>query len=291
MNGFSNQEAMMNYEREREILFAENIHALEATSNDKASKMEAIFKMGGIKQEAIDSLIFGVRSVEMMTVFLRYGGDIHKIGPPNNPHPLSLLWISTSMLQEYPANSIERRELVKLVKFLIVEGVDLNVVDKDAYTPFAACVAAEEFELYKMLIERGADPSSKRNDGWTALHAATRLSNLSGQLALIRYLVEECGLNIDSEYQDPRSGAPLTPIGIAASNGDSEMCKYFLRRGAKVDTRDNPLLCAARVLFFINFLERSLEGCSVDIGPWSQSPHAGFFWSQCSLYVLSKWPL
>jgi hypothetical protein len=48
------QEAMKNYERERNLLIKKNVQAFEAVLNNNISKMEMIFKTDGIKQEAFD---------------------------------------------------------------------------------------------------------------------------------------------------------------------------------------------------------------------------------------------
>jgi hypothetical protein len=53
--------------------------------------MEKMFNTGGMGKEAIDWLIFRVISVEMTKAFLRFGGDVHKLGPPLDHNPRSLL--------------------------------------------------------------------------------------------------------------------------------------------------------------------------------------------------------
>jgi ankyrin repeat protein len=178
----------------------------------------------------------------MIKLFLRYGGDIHKVGPPHYPHPTSLLLNSTASLDDHASDSIERRELVKLIKFLIEEGADLNALDGFGDTPFLNCARNGETGLCKFLVERGADPSIKRNDGGTALHAAAQ----SVHVDVFRYLVEECGLDIDAEYLDVEL-RPSTPLCTAALTGNIEVCRYFLEKGAIVDKGYQPLIAAAEV--------------------------------------------
>jgi ankyrin repeat protein len=193
-----NAAMMKNYERGRELLFKENQQAYDAVKSNNISRVEKFFKAGGIKQEAIDHLIFQVRSVKMMKLFLRYGGDIHKPGPPLDPAPITLLLNCTGGLIKYGVDSIERRDLVKLIEFLIEEGSDVNAVDELGSYPFRNCASNGETGLCKFLVERGADPSIRRNDGGTALHGAAG----SCQVDVFQYLVENCGLDIDAEYQD-----------------------------------------------------------------------------------------
>jgi ankyrin repeat protein len=241
MSAASNQEAMKNYERAKDLLLKENRQAYDAVKRNDNSKMENIFKTGGIKQGAIDLLMFVVKSVKMIKLFLRHGGDIHKLGPPLHPHPTILLWNCTALLRNY-IDSIEKRELVKLIKFLIEEGADVNAVDCLRLTPFINCAAGGEKELCKFLVERGADPSVKRKDGGTALHAAAHLDRVD----VCRYLVEDCGLDINAECRDENMN-PRTPLCLAALNGNIDVCRYFLEKGAKVDRGYQPLMAAAYV--------------------------------------------
>jgi ankyrin repeat protein len=243
MSTSSNQEALKKYERARDLLLKENKHAFDAVNNNNISKMENIFMTGRIEQEAIDWLIFRVRSVGMMKLFLRYGGDMHQIGPPLHPDPRSLLLNCTASLHNHVADSIERRDLVKLIEFLIEEGSDVNAVDSLGDTPFINCARNGEAGLCKLLVGRGADPSVKRKDGGTALHAAAQ----SFHVDVFRYLVEDCGLDINDTYQDENM-RPRTPLFLAALYGNIKACRYLLEKGAKVDAGRQPLMAAAQVL-------------------------------------------
>jgi ankyrin repeat protein len=247
MSTSSNQEAMKKYERARDLVFAENNQAFDAVMENNISKMEMLFKTGGIKQEAIDLLIFWVKGVEMMKIFLRYGGDIHKPGPPMDPIPVTLLMSCTAMLQEYAVGSRDRRETAKLIEFFIEEGADLNVSDDYGSTPFYICALNNHTGLCKSLVDRGADSSTKRNNGGNALHAAAK----SGHAEIFRYLVEDCGLNIEVECRDENMRS-RTPLFLASMHGNFEVCGYLLEVGAKVDGGEGlqPLSSAAGVNVF-----------------------------------------
>jgi hypothetical protein len=284
MSAASKQDAMKRFERARDLLLKENKQAAEAVFDNNISKMEKIFKTGGIKQEAIDHLIFYIGSVKMMKLFLRYSGDMHELGPPLHPHPITLMLDYTGCIIEYGVDSIERRELVKLIVFLIEEGSDVNAVDSLGSTPFWNCARNGETGLCKFLVERGADPSFKRIDGGTALHAAAE----KGGAEVFRYLVGDCGLDIDAESKDDQL-RQRTPLYDAALNGNIEVCKYLLEKGAKVDAGRQPLLAAAQVYYFdLISLERPLEYCSAALGSWSESSSIEFGWGKCSLHVLPR---
>jgi hypothetical protein len=249
MSAASKQATMERFERARDLLLKENKQAYDSISKDNVSKMEKIFKTGGIKQGAIDCLIFYVRSVKMMLLFLRYDGDMHKLGPSFAPRPISMLVNYTANLPNYAADSSERRELVKLIKFLILQGADVNAVDELGSSSFWNCARSSETGLCKFLVERGADPSIKRNDGGNALHAATAASR-SGLVDVFRYLVEECVLDIDAEYLDENMNR-RTPLFLAALKGQIDVCTYLLGKGARVDGGRQPLIAAAQVYIFI----------------------------------------
>jgi ankyrin repeat protein len=226
----------------RDLLIKGNKQAFDAAFSNDISKMEMLFKSGGIEQGAIDHLIFGARSVKMLRLFLRYGGDMHKLSPPYYPYPRTLLLNCTGDLRNYADDSSERRELVKLIEFLIEEGANVNAVEEHGNTPFINCASDGETELCKFLVERGADPSAKRYNGWTALHDAAQF----GIVTVFRYLVEDCGLGIDVEYRDENMN-PRTPLFLAAWYGNMKACRYLLETGAKVNTGRQPLIVAAQV--------------------------------------------
>jgi ankyrin repeat protein len=169
---------------------------------------------------------------------------------PHHPHPCTLLLNCTVGLIEYGVDSIERRDLVKVIEFLIGEGANLNAFDQFGDTPFMNCAKGGDVRLCKFLVERGADPSIKRNDGGTSLHTAAA----QGREDVYQYLVEDCGLDINAESKDEK-GRPRTPLCIAASNGNVDACRYLLEKGARVDTGLQPLTAAAGVnVFCFSFL-------------------------------------
>jgi hypothetical protein len=77
----STDEKLAIYDRKREIVDAENKQVCDAVHTNNVYHMEKLFKTSGIKQDIIDHFIFYVGSVEMLKLFLRYGGDMHKLGP------------------------------------------------------------------------------------------------------------------------------------------------------------------------------------------------------------------
>ena len=129
-------------------------------------------------------------------------------------------------------------------------------------------------ELARCLVEKGASVEAINSRRETALYIAS----FRGNLDIVRYLVEECGAEINS--QDVDGDTPLTvacyeeksavieylvekgawvnrqgirgdtPIHIAVSNCSNQIVQMLIRRGADVDAlnneRETPLHVAAR---------------------------------------------
>ena len=73
------QVAIDKYDQERGALIVKNMSAYSAVTQNSTSKMERIFKTGGLGKAAIDHLIFVVKSVDMLKLFLQFGGPAEPI--------------------------------------------------------------------------------------------------------------------------------------------------------------------------------------------------------------------
>jgi hypothetical protein len=266
---------MRNQTNEQKDFRLKNKIAINAVTRDNVSLMENIFKTIGVEQDAIDHLIFSVSSVKMMKLFRREGGDIHKLGPPLHPHPRSLIYECSIRLKDRKDS-----ELVKLFKFLITEGADVNLTYEDGETAFSNCARHDQLELCKLLVDRGADPFVVRIlDKFTALHAAA----INGHISVCRYLVDDCGLDIDAMTSNLQ-----TPLYIATLEGRIEACTYLLEKGAKVDAGDQPLTLAALVLSTLIALVWPFKYIPATFGSWSESLFSGRRGNKRALYLLPK---
>jgi ankyrin repeat protein len=86
----------------------------------------------------------------------------------------------------------------------------------------------------------------RKKDGVTALHMAAH----NGKIDVCRYLVEDCGLDVNAMTTD----IPRTPLFLAAVGGHLEVCKYIIGKTAKVDEGEQPLFSAAQVYLMISHL-------------------------------------
>ena len=61
---------------------------------------------------------------------------------------------------------------VRRVKELLEKGADPNARDEDGRTPLHEAAGMGHVEIVKLLLEHGADPNAEDEDGWTPLHVA-----------------------------------------------------------------------------------------------------------------------
>jgi len=80
-----------------------------------------------------------------------------------------------------------------------------------------------------VLVEAWADPKAQNNDGWTALHWASR----RGRGEVVKLLVD---MGADLEAQDNGGG---TALHYATLNSHGEVVKHLVDKGANLDAQDN----------------------------------------------------
>jgi 26S proteasome non-ATPase regulatory subunit 10 len=131
---------------------------------------------------------------------------------------------------------------MRLIEFLIKEDVGMNETSSEleGYNLFIVCAETGERELCELLVERGADPTTKREDGGNALHSAAQ----DGGADVCRNLVEDCGLDINAEWQDEFMNQ-RTSLYEVTRTGQVDLCEYLLSNGAYVDAGYQPLIAAA----------------------------------------------
>lgn len=123
----------------------------------------------------------------------------------------------------------------KLVEFLLEQGADPNQKVDDGYTCLLCAVEAEDPEasliMLKSLVAAGADLSFTGGiNGWTPLHMAAN----RGYLNKVRYLL---GAGSAVDLRTPIDGG-YTPLMEAAGSGNPEVVKILLEHGADPELRD-----------------------------------------------------
>lgn len=153
--------------------------------------------------------------------------------------------------------AIEQNE-VDVVKKMAREGVDLDVKNKDGYTPLFLAVKNNNYEISKLLISNGADISTLQKDGRSILieasdeedHRLARLLVKHG--AEINHVSRKRGTalheairagNFDVAEQLVKSGADLrlkdddgrTPLMYAVDKEQFPIVQLLVEAGANVD--------------------------------------------------------
>jgi ankyrin repeat protein len=152
---------------------------------------------------------------------------------------------------------------IDVIKLLVSNGADINAKDEGGQTPLQKAVfhgdknvvdfliaqGAEigihlaayigNYAKVKSLIEKGADPNSRNNDGDSVLDLA-----VSGGHKEIAKLLIDSGANLNAKN---RMGQ--TPLHIAARTGYKDIAELLIDKGANVNISNNegrtPLLEAA----------------------------------------------
>lgn len=120
-----------------------------------------------------------------------------------------------------------------VVSFLISRGADVNFKGKDGRTPLI-WAAGNSFESTKILLENGADVNAKGDDGMNAFIRSTFGILSKKVLTEVMDLLLENGANVNSALIS-KNAAGWTALHFAAVNGDYDLVKYLLSRGANVN--------------------------------------------------------
>ena len=132
-----------------------------------------------------------------------------------------------------------RGDLEEIKKILTTEK-NLNPLQKAgdyAYGQNALHSAAQGGQLGVMkyfVEERGCNPASQDDSGWTPLHYAARLNNLD----LFQYLVD--GLQVDPMCQ---TNSGYTPLHTSCMGGNIDVVKYIVNAMTKYLPLEDVIMC------------------------------------------------
>lgn len=131
----------------------------------------------------------------------------------------------------------------KTAFLLMAYGADIHAVDEKGWKPLHHAYQTGDIPLLKELVKRGFSLTEYSPAGLNALHYACRLNTKTTQFDLIKYLVEECRMNVNAygKWADGKTGAH-TPFMLAVSSqghheDDFTIINYLLLHGGDLNVQ------------------------------------------------------
>ena len=115
-----------------------------------------------------------------------------------------------------------------ITKLLLDSGADPNHKDDQGKTPLYSAVINDQPKICEVLLDNGADPNHKDNQGKTPLHYACEFMNTG----VVRLLLEH---HAKPNHKDNQGKTPLH----YATQGDPNIVRLLLKHGANPLIKDN----------------------------------------------------
>ncbi|XP_014554318.1 hypothetical protein COCVIDRAFT_56660, partial [Bipolaris victoriae FI3] len=109
-----------------------------------------------------------------------------------------------------------------MVEWLLGQGADVNLRTSESSPLFGACLA-DDADMARLLLDKGAVVNEVCHGVWTPLHAAYQ----SG--AVTRLLLDQ-GANVNTT-----NSAGWTPLHKAIDKDKLDIARFLLKRGANVN--------------------------------------------------------
>jgi len=188
--------------------------AVELNDLDVAKHYIQFVKVSDCVLSDGETLLHGVRSVEMAKLLVENGADVNA----------KMLYLGTT-----PLHLAAKNGEAEVVKILISSGADVNVTMR--YTGATALHEAAKHgrvEVVKILIDSGADVNAGNEYKETPLYEAVRFGNVE----VVNLLISS-GADVNA-----RNEPDSTPLYVVARLRNVEIVKILIESGADVNAKD-----------------------------------------------------
>ncbi|QDZ23252.1 ankyrin repeat domain-containing protein [Chloropicon primus] len=136
------------------------------------------------------------------------------------------------MMEQSLLHEAAEKNKVESLNTLIKMGANMNAQDKDRGTPLHYCSLRGHLEVAQTLLAKGAYVDKQDADGNLAHHWAAGNS----KLGVLELLLDHC----DAKILLSKANKAGDTVLHAAARGDTRECiKLLVKRGAKVDAKNN----------------------------------------------------
>jgi len=156
-------------------------------------------------------------------------------------------------------------------EYLIKHYADINIKDKKGNTPLHMAASWDQLETVQMLVAAGADINARNNAGHNIFDLV--IANLSKSYSkikpLLRWLITECGMDVNYKYEGK---TPLYALltneswkSVEKKYGDHEGANWLIDLGGTIQRNENDkILKCSFLLYFqrensLALLQRILE--------------------------------
>ncbi len=114
---------------------------------------------------------------------------------------------------EHGQTSLHRADSLEVARYLLAQGVGVNVQDDEGSTPWMEAAKGRELELVKFYLEHGADTNLRDEKGRTLLHLAAA-SNDAETVKMV------LAAGLSASAQDDEGNTPLHSVAKGIEGGD-----------------------------------------------------------------------
>ena len=150
-----------------------------------------------------------------------------------------------------------RNNHIKLIQDLIKKGANLNIRDKNGFSPLYVAIKNNHKKILNLLFKYGAGFSIDKKTGNTYLHDAAEKQDLKMAKILTKLKFQKRNYDLNK-----KNLAGKTPFDIAFENKNIYMMRYLLENGAEINL-DN-ISNLSEILYtgnykFVDFIEEVMN--------------------------------